>query len=246
MDRFIKNPYDYNATDLMNTDWDVIELDFSFDQPGLLEWYNKLNTDFSSSKFVMSPEYYKKYFNNDYLRRWSVADYSMPNDEQEYSFNWTLQWIKERYDPLPFAHLANRDLYPEINDSNFSDEENPFLEKYNFGSFQKLKDRIGKDVQQVRVLTVPKVSKVILHHDINPGGLLFKLHLQIETNDQCSWFFGYDAGREYVMETGKAYIVNTSIVHGVVNSGNTNWSMIHCSPKLEYFNEIIKLRGSMN
>lgn len=243
MTRLIKDPYNYSASDLMNNDWDVIELDISFDQKGLLEWYNILNTEFSTSKFIMSPEYYKKYFNNNYIRRWSVADYSVPNENQEYSFNWTLQWIKERYDPLPFSHLANRDLYPEIDDPKFSDEENPFLEKFKFGSFQALYENMGKYFQKARVLTIPKGSKVILHHDIEPGRLLFKMHFQLETNDQCSWFFGYDAGREYIMQSGKVYLVNTSNVHGVINSGVTNWSMIHCSPKLEYIDEILNLKG---
>lgn len=246
MERFIKDPLKYTAQDLMNTDWDIIELDVSVDREGLLDWYNELNTTFSDSKFVMSPEYYEKYFDNRYIRRWSIGDYSVPNSEGEYSFNWTLQWIKERYDPLPFAHLANRELYPEINDPNFNDSTNPFLEKFIFGSFAGLYNNIGKYFQKARVLTIPKGSKVILHHDIRPGGLLFKLHIQLEMNDQCSWFFDYDMSREYVMEVGKAYLVNTSIVHGVVNSGDTNWSMIHCSPNLDYIDEILKLKGYIN
>lgn len=245
MERYIKNPHHYTLENLKNTDWDMIELNVSYDLNGLLDWYRIINTDLASCKFSMSPDFYEKYLEPSYLRRWSISDNVLSNNQGEYPSNWTLQWNRERYDPLPFPHLANRRLFPEVDDPSFSEKDNPFLSKYMFGAFESLHNNIGKYFQKGRVLTIPAGSKVSLHHDIKPGKFLFKLHFQLDMNDQCSWFFDYDASREYVMENGKLYLVNTSIIHGAINSGNTDWTMIHFSPKLEYIDEILSLSGAV-
>lgn len=245
MEKFIKDINSYNVNDIMNDQWDIIDLNLTFDVKVMKEWYNIMNKEFSSSKFIMCPSYYEKYFQPNFVRRYSVADYSIPNKDMEYTFNWTLNWPVERYDPLPFPHLANRELYPEIINRDFDERNAPFLSKFQFGGFKIICDKMKKYMQKTRLLTLPSGSRVVLHHDIDPGELLFKLHFQIETNHESSWFFGYDASREYVLEEGKVYLVNTSSVHGAINTGNSPWTMIHTSPDMIHIDEILKLKGKL-
>ena len=111
MQRYITDISNLTLQDIQNTDWDIIQLPFNVDYLGLLDWYRHIKNDLSSAKFVISKEY-EKYYDSNMLRRWQAADPSFDSGNPTYW--WLLNWSKERYDPLPFSFIANKELYPEI------------------------------------------------------------------------------------------------------------------------------------
>jgi len=59
-------------------------------------------------------------------------------------------------------------------------------------------------------------TKLITHQDA-PDKI--RVHIPIHTNADSNWIIG---GKEYHMEVGWAYLVNTTIPHSVENKGTTD------------------------
>ena len=51
--------------------------------------------------------------------------------------------------------------------------------------------------------------------------------------------------REYVLETGKMYLVNTSVEHAVVNFGERDWVILHFTPDDYQIDDLLGLTGKL-
>lgn len=76
-------------------------------------------------------------------------------------------------------------------------------------------DFFNKSYRGVIVVSPPG-TYVQPHTDIPSK---YKIHIPILTNDQCVWLL--DEG-EYHMPAGKAYLLDTEMLHGTINRGNSN------------------------
>lgn len=239
MDRYITDPELYCLSDLQNVDWDVIELRSKVNSPGLMEWYSNMSTTLEQAKWIACDEYEEKYFNPAMKRRWWAANPNKYKDKAP--FWWYMNWPIERYDPLPFAFLANRDLFPEAYSDTYSDQDNPLLSKYNVGEFAELYELYGKYLKAIRTIVLPEHSGLMLHVDMPYPNVIIRLHIQLDINENCEWQFGHVAERKYVMKPGKMYLVNTAVPHSVSNFGGKDWVMIYGTPHSQDINEILRL-----
>lgn len=241
MDRYIQNPADFNLADLQNVDWDVIELKPTVDTQALMDWYRTMSSTLSEAKWIACDEYEEKYFNPEMKRRWWAAN---PNKYSSRApFWWYMNWPIERYDPLPFAFLANKEIFPEAYLDSYDDQTNPLLSKYNFGAFAELYKQYGEYLSAVRTIVLPEGAGLGLHVDMPYPNVIIRLHIQLDINENCEWQFGHAADRRYVMEPGKMYLVNTAVPHSVSNFGGVDWVMIYGTPDRQDINNLLQLKG---
>jgi Aspartyl/Asparaginyl beta-hydroxylase len=239
MQRYITDIENLKTSDLQNIDWDIIELPFSVDHTGLLEWYQQVKLNLQSAKFVVSKEY-EKYYDSNMVRRWQAADPSFDSGNPTYW--WLLNWSKERYDPLPFSFIANKELYPEIGDPNFSDQSNPILSKYKFGAFEKLYNKAAQYLLNMRVTVIPEGSGLHLHVDVPYPNVIARMHMNLQIHENCVWYFGHTAEREYILQPGKVYLVNTAVFHSVINHEGDDWVILYGTPKKEDLESLFKFK----
>lgn len=239
MQRYITDSSNLTLQDIQNTDWDIIQLPFNVDHLGLLDWYRQIKNDLSSAKFVVCKEY-EKYYDSDMLRRWQAADPSFDNGNPTHW--WLLNWSRERYDPLPFSFIANKELYPEVGDPSFSDQFNPILSKYNFGAFEKLYNKAAKYLLNMRLTVIPEGSGLHLHVDMPYPNVIVRMHMNLQIHDKCVWYFGHSAEREYILQPGKVYLVNTAVFHSVINHEGDDWVILYGTPKKEDLDSLFKFR----
>lgn len=239
MDRYLKHPSNIKLADLKNVDWDVIELRPTVDHKKLMEWYNTMSVELDQAKWIACNEYEEKYFNPELKRRWWAAN---PNKYSNRApFWWYMNWPVERYDPLPFAFLANREIFPEAYTDSYKDQLNPLLSRYNFGAFADLYQAYGKYLCAIRTIVLPEGAGLGLHVDMPYPDVIIRLHVQLDINKNCEWQFGHAADRKYVMEAGKMYLVNTAVPHSVANFGGPDWVTIYGTPNEEDIDEILEL-----
>lgn len=240
MDRYIKCPTNLKYNDLLNVDWDVIELQPTANHEGLLEWYNSMSIELESAKWIGTPEFEEKYHSKEFKKRWWAANPIKYKDEPP--FWWMMNWPIERYDPLPHSFLADKNLFPETDPNVYSDDLNPLLTRFKFGEFKNLYDQYGKYLNAARTTVFPKNSGVGLHIDMPYPNVIIRMHIQVNPNPKCEWQFGHTADRRYVMEPGKMYLVNTAVFHSVANFGDSDWVMIYGTPNRQDIDELLELK----
>ena len=238
MEKYIKHPKNYTIDQLQNHEWDIIELDCTIDHSKMYNWYCSVVENIPEARFEVTDKFEKKYFDPTLLKRWYAVSPAKQKDQSAHW--WGLQWIKERYDPLPFVHLANREIFPEINDESFDEYTNPVLSRYRFGEFENLYQNHPDWFKISRLLVLPKDSGLGVHTDVIFPTVLIRMHIEISINDQSTWFFGNHCERQYILESGKVYLINTGVPHAAINYGDTDWVMIHCTPSPETISEILK------
>ena len=239
MQRYITDPNNLTINDIHNTDWDIIELPFTVDHMGLLSWYHEIKDTLPDAKFVVSKEY-EKYYDPKMVHRWQAADPSFDNGNPTHW--WFLNWSKERYDPLPFSFIGNRELYPEIDDPNFSDQTNPILSKYKFGAFENLYNKAAKYLLNMRITVIPEGSGLHLHVDMPYPNVIARMHMNLQIHENCVWYFGHTAEREYRLTPGKVYLVNTAVFHSVINHEGDDWVILYGTPNREDLESLFKFR----
>ena len=192
-----------------SNDWDLIELNYNIDSPGLKTWWETMLATFPETVFNFNKNYdllnlerSKELVENGYC-----GYYCGPID------GITLAWPTERYEPLPPPIQCNNDLYPEVNFNTFIDDAK-ILPKYYFGYFKELVDILGKDAFRQAIASRHYPGMYIRQH-IDSKRL--KLHIPIETPDGSYFHFGKDRDRKYHMQLGKIYILNTGDWHGTSN-----------------------------
>jgi hypothetical protein len=243
MNRYIKDPMSVSYSDLQNLDWDIIELGITVDTEKLRTWFDEIEEKFKESKFVVSIESEKKYYRPDILKKWYVVNPAITGTD--FSRWWMLNWAVERYDPLPSPSIANPQLFPEITDPNYRDSSAPFLERYQFGAFKSLCNSIGEYLKLTRAFVIPEGSGIRTHIDNKYPNIIIRMHIEVDINDQATWFFGEMAEREYVLEPGKVYLVNTAVTHAAINFGKNDWRMIYGTPLVKDIDKVLQLSGKV-
>lgn len=234
--RLITNPKDYTAEQLKNYDWDIIELDIAIDHAELRKWYNTIATEYSDMQFniskieLMKPELRDRMIDFKDQHLWGTPK------------QWTLQWSVQRNNAIPFKYIADPEQYPEILQDDFNDKFNTPLDQYYFGGFKNLVESMEKGTWDVaRLVQLDKDTGLKKHVDIQPPEFLPRLHYQIEYTSNARWWFGENMEREYILENGKLYIMNTAVLHTAKNEDDTPWVMLHSNPTDDAINALFKL-----
>jgi hypothetical protein len=190
----------HNSVDL---GFDVKRI-FDIDIKKLQTWYNDLEEKYKNWKFIVGE--------NHHVWKFPISDptgqtgHIIPDETGYY----TLCWNNNDEGPKPFEQGCAK---PEYRD-NDNDELNP----------RKCFTGYGLDV----VKSLPFRSKKWLVTDHAPGTKLIthqdspdkiRVHIPIHTNKDSNWIIN---GKEYHMEPGWAYLVNTTLPHSVENKGKTN------------------------
>jgi hypothetical protein len=241
MSRYITNPQDYNLESLSNLDWDIIELPLSFSVPKLQSWAKSIMENHKESNFLINEEYENLYNidNIEYKRRWYCQNPHI--DKGVPCHYWMLNWPIEKEGPLPFQFLANPNLFPEVYAKDFSADTAPFLSKYITDDFMELHNKIGKYMKWSRLFVIPEFSGLRTHID-QDWPVISRLHININTDKDDIWYFGWHAERKYHMSPGKAYLVNTAVPHSVINYGGADWVLVYGTPREDDLNELLKLK----
>ena len=248
MNRFITDPQSIKNQDLQNQYWDIIELNATVDHIAMMEWYSQVKEQLSGAKFSVAPDDIKKYLDPQYWKAWIGIDPTIVGTNSQYVHWWSLQWFVERYDPLPWPHFANKTLFPEtdVDGDELDNQEMPLLKKYIFGAFAELYTKLKPYFSSAsRITVIPPGAGLRVHSDVSPPYVLIRAHIKLDNNDQASWFFGAHCEREYVLETGKMYLVNTSVEHAVVNFGERDWVILHFTPDDYQIDDLLGLTGKL-
>jgi hypothetical protein len=233
MDRFIKDPTGLTVFDLQNNDWDLIKLNITVDATALMDWVNVLQTQHRDSiwtfdRFDLVDEEKMEYFV-------SQRDKLLVRTEESIPEQWTLQWSYQRDGVLPFKGLANRNLYPEVYQPEFDATWNQNQTKYEFGSWKRYYEALGPDVFTVaRLVRFPKNCGLNTHVDVGPNQpYLIRMHTLPSIGPNHYFSCGDDPNdptRQYKMEAGCSYLLNTGIPHRAINYDNKDWWMLHNNP----------------
>lgn len=200
---------------LESNDWDVIELDITICEKKLYEYYIFLTTELQNFLFSFdSKKYIKEEIYNTFKEQGRVGNYH-GNVEA-----WSVSWPVERDIPCPSKSQANWDMYPELRTTSADDfyYAKP-QQKYMYGVMNEFAKKFtDRAMRKVLVAKHPPDLTVANHID----GPIFKIHVPLFTNKDAVFVFGEDRDRIYHMEIGKAYLINTTVVHGTHNGGKTD------------------------
>ena len=218
--RLYKNTEIEHPSFLQNSlEWDIVELGFRVDVEKLNSYYDFITKNFEHLCFSFdSKEYLKKEVYDTFMKEGRVGNY-LGNVSA-----WSVSWPVERDIPCPSKSQANFDMYPELENIDFSKDVNDFYfskpqKKYMTGFLIDLVDTLGYEcLRQILIARHPPGLQVKTHID----GQINKIHLPIVTNDKAYFTFGKNQDRIYNMKQGYAYLINTSVPHGTINLGNTD------------------------
>lgn len=151
-------------------------------------------------------DYYRQLENSWSHKKWTLDENVLDagKHEAKKAYGWGLQ-----------SNLPNlNDTCPPYNVSKIK------LDYYRdtdliFGYVKDLKDQFPQSTQW-SVAGHPPGTKISLHTD---SSNYLKVHIPIVTNDQAYFVF---EDEKVVLETGKVYLINTLVLHGTENLGNTD------------------------
>tara|TARA_E500000081_G_C6129004_1_gene352546 strand:+ start:1034 stop:1681 length:648 start_codon:yes stop_codon:yes gene_type:complete len=177
---------------------------FRVDVKKLQDWYNDLQENYKDWKFIVGE--------NHHVWQFPISDptgktgHIIPDETGYY----TLCWNSDEEGPKPFEQGCAK---PEYKD-NDNDELNPrkCFTGYGLDVVKSLPFRSKKWLVTEHVTG----TKLITHQD-SPDKI--RVHIPIHTNKDSNWIIN---GKEYHMEPGWAYLVNTTLPHSVENKGTTD------------------------
>lgn len=189
--------------DIIDLNFDVIKL-FEVDVDRIRNWYRDLEKNYSSWKFIIGE--------NNHVWETPISDptgrtgHILPDD----TYYYTLCWNSNEAGPKPFEQGC---AWPQYRDDD-NDELNPreCFTAYGLDVVKSLPIRSKKWLVAVHV----PGTKLVTHQDA-PDKI--RIHIPIFTNDQSNWIIN---GKEFHMEPGWAYLINTTLPHSVENKGTTN------------------------
>ena len=201
-----------------NNDWDLIELNYSLDIEKLTAWYNQINDRFGFMRFNFNEnssrlnlEVSRKMVEEGYC-----GYYCGPID------GITFAWPIERYEPLPPPQQCNPDMFPEVNTDTFFNDAK-IMSKMRFGYLEEMISMLGEDAFRQMIITTHHAGMYIKQH---LDSKTLKMHIPVQTTPNAKFHFGPNKEREYHMELGKVYILNTGDWHGTTNEADTSRSHI--------------------
>ena len=176
---------------------------FPVDIDKLRNWYNDLERDYESWKFIIGE--------NHHVWKFPIFDETLttghyiPDDSAYY----TLCWNNDDNGPKPFEHGCAKTEYQD----NDNDELNPrkCFSGYGLELVKSLPVRSKK-----WLVTIHTHGTELITHQDNTDKI--RIHIPIYTNSDSNWIID---GIEYQLEPGYAYIVNTTLPHSYANKGTT-------------------------
>lgn len=201
-----KIPYK-RADEILENDWildpthfdfDIMEIDYDFNYSELLEYYNTIDDSFGEF-------------------RWQVPDMrSLPKNKRPMGY----ETVSGIYGYAIQSNLKDIDQpCPAFNNKNVPREEKIRSYTNKTKLFFGFAEKIFKDFNNVEEMVItshPQNTGIGQHIDSYSH---FRIHLPIFANNKSYFIFG---DKKYLLETGKAYIVNTSRYHGTFNYGETD------------------------
>ena len=189
--------------------FDPIDLGFTVlpwvkvDVDAIREWYTDLEKNFSDWKFVVGE--------NHHVWEIPISDPTgetgdvLPDD----TFYYTLCWNSDEPGPKPFEQGCAK---PEYRDDD-NDQLNPRKCFYGYG-LEVVKSLPLRSKKWLISAHTPG-TKLITHQDATDK---IRVHIPIYTNEQSLWTIGE---KDYHLEPGWAYLINTTLPHSLENKGST-------------------------
>lgn len=255
MSRLWKITSDVKLDDLRNTDWDLIELPTTIDTNSWKAWYESVVSQFDD--YAYSPLEHKELVGTNHLKDF-VFDYIKKsvwgNPKQ-----WLLQWGVQREGVIPPVTAADPNYFTEMKQDFDSNREQ--LSHYMFGVYKELHSILGEDsFQTTKLLQYLSGEGLKPHVDI-VDDYLFRLSIQIKTNADVKWVFSdshtellhvvhdhtepTSEGREYTLEEGKMYLVNTRITHSLRNLGTDTVVILQTDPKDSALERLLSMESKV-
>lgn len=257
--RFLKHPMNLTVADLENYDWDLIELPITLDTDAAMEWFNSVKQNYADCAYCPGRD--KDIIGND-ANRDQVFNYIVNHAIWgNTALQWMMQWSYDRSGVLPSISNGNIMLYPELADPTFN-VSNTNLLKYMFGAYETYHQLLGNECfQSAKLLEFQSGDGLQPHVDVDvakEGKWKFRLSFQLATNSDAWWRFSDDISphlsklnslpsttshsREYKLESGKVYLVNTAVTHAVKNDGESVWVMIQSDPNDSVLNGLLQMK----
>jgi hypothetical protein len=199
-------------------DFDIIELpNVKFDYQELLDYYNKVNTEFSDFKFTFmpigindDPSLYPKGYEN-VVGIYNYAMQTNLKDETKIPPGYNMKTIPKEEKLMYFTKPT----------------------KLMFGFAEKILKTFNS-VEELVITGHPPNTGISPHVD---NQINFRIHFPILTNDQSSFGFG---DKSFNLQANKAYLVNTSRAHWTYNNGSTDRVHLLLKIPVGHVNTILK------
>lgn len=232
--RLIENykPNEITESLLLSNNWDLIKLNKKVDVDELREWYFTVSKNLEHLKFNFKncKKYVKEAINNKFSTDTDNYQFSLESLNILLQNSYTLSWIVQQNIPLPPPWAANLDYFPELkeyyNDNNelikdFDYLNNVYLDQYMFGEWENINKWLTPYIYNPRITEHLTGHVIPLHTD----GYMARLHIPM-TIDNSKFYWGEKYDREYKLEPGSIYIINSRIAHGTTNFGPVRANII--------------------
>jgi hypothetical protein len=197
VEQILNNDYILDPTKI---DFDIFELPkFNFDLKELTDYYKIVKNNYG-------------YF------KWEAPKKDLSKDPKSYPPGYND--IVGIYGYAVQTNLKNINIpSPVFNDKTIPmDAKLPYATnktKLYFGFAEKLIEKLPY-IEELVITAHPPNSKIQLHTD---NYINIRIHIPIEVNQESYFVFEQN---KYVLEIGKAYLVNTSRLHGTDNQGDSD------------------------
>lgn len=222
--RLIENYENITEDFIKSKDWDLIKLNKKIDVEKLRDWYVSVsnNVEYLKFNFNTGKKYTKESINNQFTTDTFNYKWSLDNINMLLQNSYTLSWFVEKDIPIPPAWAANIDFFPELNEfynngelvKDFDYTKNVYLKQYIFGEWENIINWLKPYIYNPRITEHLTGHIIPLHTD----GYIARLHIPM-TIDNSKFYWGDNYDREYKLEPGCIYIINTQIKHGTTNFG---------------------------
>jgi hypothetical protein len=234
----------YNAADisldfLKSNQWDLISLNKKVNKRELRNWYETvvINLRHLRFNFKENANLLKGYsFDNSYYTDKNKNIFDTTKAEIMLLNSYCITWPVQCNKPLPPKWAADLQQYPElIDETDFSTWQ--YMEQYMFGEFKKMYDDWGKDYwRNIRISEHMPGLILPVHTDKIPA----RLHIPM-TEDNGKFYWGEKWDREYKLEVGNIYLINTNTFHSTSNLGPVPRANLLCDLQEEKLLSLLAL-----
>lgn len=239
MSRFLKHPNGLVQKDLENYDWDLIELPVILDIAEWQAWYNTIKSNLNDYSFSLKND--RNLIGTDLSRDLVYENIlrSVWGDPKQ----WMLQWGIQREGVIPPSVGANPDVFLEMKD-NF-DPSKVNLTQYMFGAYKKFHDTFDNDSFRICKLLEYDPGEGLKPHVDVVEGFMPRILIHIKNSDASVYFsdgppslltdeyYSTETNfskREYKLEEGKVYLLNTAVTHYIKNDTAQTTALIQMDP----------------
>jgi hypothetical protein len=214
IDELLNNEY---ILDTSLFDFDVLELpNIKFDIEELTAYYDTVGKDYSHFKWILPPKdptHDPKLYPSGYETVVGMINYAIQSN------------LKDTSKPAPSFNVKTIDNKERL---MYFTNRTPLV----FGFAEKILNTFEK-VEELVITAHPPNVGISPHVD---NQINVRIHFPIKTNDKAH--FSFHNG-DFILEPGKAYLVNTSRVHWTDNKGDTDRVHLFFKVPISHINKII-------